>query len=301
MARDIISGEPGTVWRNDTDRVAYQFTAALINTCGVCLQYHLKIARNWPIPIHYNCRCIQTLIKPGQEAREPFVDYRKLLDAMAPEQQAAAIGASNYRLLKSGLASWEDIVSPNRVRDFREVVAKKKLTVDQMVRHGVSRYQAERAYAAVHTTEHENVERQRRELLRRLFGTGLSQDQLVKELGNRLAARVTIAQGPTGPEGPAWAGGPLPGTGPASPAALAAMISGYRPSKRRAAMKPKPAATAPQTKPVALPEFGPTQASIEIFGAVDDERAMHDIRRLLGPTATLEDAASLSGATASAT
>jgi hypothetical protein len=91
----------------------------LINICGVCLQYHLKISASWPIPIHYNCRCIQKLIKPGQEAPQPFCDYRKLLDSFDDSQKTAAIGASNYRLLKSGLATWEDIVSPNRVRDFR--------------------------------------------------------------------------------------------------------------------------------------------------------------------------------------
>ncbi len=91
----------------------------MINICGVCLQYHLKISASWPIPIHYNCRCIQKLIKPGQEAPQPFCDYRKLLDSFDDSQKTAAIGASNYRLLKSGLATWEDIVSPNRVRDFR--------------------------------------------------------------------------------------------------------------------------------------------------------------------------------------
>ena len=80
MARDIISGDPGTVWDNDTGKVQYQFIAALNNTCGVCLQYHLKISAAWPIPIHYNCRCIQRLIKPGQTAPQPFCDYRELLD-----------------------------------------------------------------------------------------------------------------------------------------------------------------------------------------------------------------------------
>ena len=127
-----------------------------------------------------------------------------MLDSFDDSQKAAAIGASNYRLLKSGLASWEDIVSPNRVRDFREVVAKKKLTVKQMVDHGVKKFEAEKAYSAVHTEEHQHVERQCRELLQKLTGAGLSQENLVRELGNRLAARVTIAPGPTGPEGPAW-------------------------------------------------------------------------------------------------
>jgi hypothetical protein len=239
MAREIISGDAGTTWQNDTGRVKYQFVAALINTCGVCLQYHLKISASWPIPIHYNCRCIQVLIKPGAEASKPFCDYRELLDSMDDSQKVAAIGMSNYRLLKSGVVKWEDIVSPNRVRDFREVVAKKKLTVEEMVRHGVKKYQAEKAYNAVHTAEHEHVERQRRELLGQLTGAGLSQEQLVRELGNRLATRVTIAAGPTGPEGPAWgASHPWPHT--ADAAALVKLISGYRPGKQKVAMKPLP-------------------------------------------------------------
>ena len=168
MARDIISGDAGTVWQNDTGKAKYQFHCAFINTCGFCLQYHLKISANWPIPLHFQCKCGQTLISPGQKAPEPFCNYRELLDNMSDADKTAAIGASSYRLLKSGLATWEDIVTPNRVRDFREVVAKKKLTVKQMVDHGVKRYQAEKAYSAVHTEEHQHVERQRRELLAKL-------------------------------------------------------------------------------------------------------------------------------------
>ena len=121
--RIIYSGDAGTRFKNETDRVLYQFIAALRNTCGVCLQYHLKIARGWPIPIHYNCRCIAKMIKPGAEAPHEFVNYRELLDSFDESQKAAAIGVLNYRLLKSGLAKWDDIVTPNRVRDFREVVA----------------------------------------------------------------------------------------------------------------------------------------------------------------------------------
>ena len=48
--RVIISGDAGTTWTNDTDRVHYQFVAASINTCGVCLQYHLKISRRLADP-----------------------------------------------------------------------------------------------------------------------------------------------------------------------------------------------------------------------------------------------------------
>ena len=243
--RIIYDGDAGTRFTNNTGKVLYQFIAALQNTCGVCLQYHLKISAAWPIPIHYNCRCIQRMVKPGQEAKHDFCNYRELLDGFDEAQKTAAIGASNYRLLKSGLAKWDDIVTPNRVRDFREVVARNNLTVKQMTDHGVKKYQAEKAYSAVHTAEHEHVARQRRELLQKLTGAGLSQETLVKELSNRLAARVSIAAGPTGPytEGPAWSGGRLavPG-GPNGAAVLGGLISGYRP-KHRPPMAGGPRAT----------------------------------------------------------
>ena len=231
--RIIYDGDAGTRFTNETGRVLYQFIAALQNTCGVCLQYHLKISAAWPIPIHWGCRCIPRQIKPGQQAQHEFCDYRKLLDDMPESEKATAIGASNYRLLKSGLAKWEDIVTRNRVRDFREVVARNRLTVKQMTDHGVKRYQAEQAYSAVHTAEHQHIERQRRELLQKLTGAGLSQENLVNELARRLAARVSIAPGPTGPytTGPAWAGGPLPGGGASSAIELARLLGAWRPGK----------------------------------------------------------------------
>src|SRR5579885_3470214 len=123
-SRTIIAGEPGTTWKNDTDRPWYQFRASLINTCGVCLQYHLQLARFWPIPLHPGCRCRQVPVKPGTVAPEPFADFRKILDGMAPSQQAAAIGRSCYRLLKAGIVPWDEIVTAARVRSLREIVSR---------------------------------------------------------------------------------------------------------------------------------------------------------------------------------
>jgi hypothetical protein len=101
--RVIITGEPGETWTNDSDVVRYLFECALINTCGTCLQYHIKIGAWWPIPIHYGCCYRLASIKPGATVPHPFVDYRELFDGMPPAEQAAAIGASNYRLLKAGV------------------------------------------------------------------------------------------------------------------------------------------------------------------------------------------------------
>ena len=195
---------------------------------------------------------------------------------MPESEQAAAIGASNYRLLKSGLAKWEDIVTPNRVRDFREVVARNKLTVDQMVKHGVKKYQAEKAYADVHTTEHERIERQRRELIEKITAAGVSHDKLIEELSKRLAGRVTIAPGPTGAQvgrpqdtgGPAWSGGGLPGTGPSSAGELAKLISGWKPPRAPVKPKPGPAGQAPAPEPAENPPVGKVFTEHE-FGQSD--------------------------------
>jgi hypothetical protein len=241
-ARQIFDGDPGTVWTNDQTRVKYQFVCALINTCGFCLQYHLKIGANWGIPLHHGCRCRQVPIAPGAEAPHPFVDYRELLDGLPHDQQVAAIGASNYKLLKEGVVKWEDIVTPNRVKDFRDVVAIKKLSVKKLLDAGVKPQFAEEAHAAVHTPEHERIAAQRKELAQKITAAGLNHEELVEQLSKGLASRVTIAKGPDNYGlGPAWTGGPLipPGWGTGSQAAeLAAILAGKRPKPTAPAVKP---------------------------------------------------------------
>jgi hypothetical protein len=258
--RIIFDGPAGTRYTNTTQQVLYQFIASLVNTCGLCLQYHLKISRAWPIPMHYGCRCIQRAIKPGAEAPHEFTDYRELLRNMPHDQQVAAIGASNYAMLKSGLVKWEDIVTENRVRDFREVVANKRLTVKELTSHGVKPRQAQEAHAAVHTAEHERIEQHRRKLLQQITGAGVSQENLVKALSEQLASRVTVAAGPTGPysSGSAWSGGPLPApTGGGHAAALAGLISGWNPKAQNAAAvrRTQQQPAAPQPAQPQTPEF----------------------------------------------
>ena len=118
-------------------------------------------------------------------------------------------------------------------------MANKRLSIKQMTDHGVKPLEAKRAYDAVHTAEHEAVEQHRRELLRKLTGAGLSQENVVKELSKGLAARVTIAPGPSGaaigrPQdniAAAWAGGKLSVAPMATAAELTRLISGWRPPK----------------------------------------------------------------------
>lgn len=190
-----FNGEPGTRWTNDTDRARYQFIAKLQNTCGVCLQYHMAIGPHWPIQIHRGCRCMQIIVMPGQEAPHAFVDFRALLREMPHDQQDAAVGAANYRLLEAGVVKWEDIVMKTRARPLEEVVALLKLSVETMLRAGVEKSIAEQAYAAVHTPEQELVCQHRAELIAKLEKAGVSREELISELSRRITGRVTIVGG----------------------------------------------------------------------------------------------------------
>jgi hypothetical protein len=173
----------------------YQFIAELKDTCGVCLQYHTMISYRWPIPYHHGCQCIQRRINPGQVALLPFCDFRSLLSAMNDDGKHAAIGRPNFALLSSGLATWEDIVTPSRVREFHEVMDCKQLTVEQMVMHGVDRLDADEAWALVHTPGSERLDRERSELLRKIATAGISAETVAKELSTKIAGRVGIGGG----------------------------------------------------------------------------------------------------------
>lgn len=208
MPRVVFNGEPGDVWTNETGRAQYQFVARLSNTCGVCFQYHLAISSSWPIPLHRGCRCTQVLIVPGEDAR-PFVDFRATLGGLGPDQQAAAVGTSNWKLIQSGAVRWEDVVTTTRVRDLREVVSRQQLSVARMRKAGVSRSVAVRAYETVNTPAHELADRRRAELVEKLKKAGLSHEQVGGAVAEKLAARVRVGPkpkvlepGPAGPAGP---------------------------------------------------------------------------------------------------
>jgi len=295
--RQIFDGAPGTVWTNTTDRVMYQIEAMLDNTCGVCLQYHLKIGPFWPIPIHHGCNCEQHKIRPGAEAPFKFVDYRRLLEGMLHDQQVAAIGASNYRLLDQGLVVWEDIVTPSRVRDLREVVAIKKLTVHQMVRAGVNPRYAEEAHESVHTPEHELVERKRQELIDRLKKAGVSQDALTRALSEGIASRVSIAEGPAGQFGPAWREQGLPGLPTSHVGEMTALLAALKRSKKEPPEQPPPAAPMPPPKPPGPPPGQPVlpgrpiQERLDAWTEGDDRvKAIQDLGRNLPSEEDIGDA-----------
>ena len=262
MAEPIIiwSGPPGTVHTNDTAVVQYQFFCSLHNTCGECLQYHQAIKRGpWAIPLHYGCNCRQSAIPPGQQASEPFVDFRQILDQMPHDQQVAAIGASNYKLLDKGVVQWKDIVTPSRVRSLREVVAIKQLTVAEMTAVGVNPRIAAEAHASVHTPAHQIVAAQRAQLTQQLTQAGLNQNQLTQQLAQGLASTVSLAQGPAsyaptyGPAWPAQQVAPFAFGSPAHAAELTRLLNPPPPPPPLPPAAPAPPPPPPPPRPVAPP------------------------------------------------
>jgi hypothetical protein len=193
--RIIFNGEPGTRWVNETGQIRYQFVCRLQNTCGACLQYHMAIGPWWPIPIHRNCRCLQVPIPAGTTARHEFVNFREVLKELSPAQQRAAIGASNYRLLKAGKVKWTDIVGKYHVRSLEEVVAFKKLSIEEMKAAGVKPWIAEHAHAKVHTPAADLLRQRRKELTEQILKAGVSQEQLVSELACGIASQAEIVGG----------------------------------------------------------------------------------------------------------
>lgn len=195
--RAIISGDPGTYWENDLEIVRYQFHVSGMFTCGLCWTYDGKIGPPWPLPLHPRCRCRQSAVKPGATAPRPFIDYKAAVAALPADQQAAVMGKSVYRLVQAKVIVWAEAVTAGRIRTLEELVARNRLSVARLIKAGVQPSIAERAHAHVNTPEHVIVEAKRRDLIDRIMRAGTPQQDLSRQLAERLAARVSIAAGPT--------------------------------------------------------------------------------------------------------
>lgn len=191
MARLIIGGIPGSRYTNTTGKVLYQLIVQFDYSCGVCISYANKVGDSWPIPFHRGCRCTQRPIYPGQTS-EPFLDFRDEIRKLDVAQQNRVMGAANYRLVESGVVKYEDVVTERRVRNLREVVARQKLTVDQMTRAGVPKRTASEAYNAVHTNTHTATEQRRQQLVDNLMSRGYTGDQIRQYAGQSLASRLSM-------------------------------------------------------------------------------------------------------------
>lgn len=218
-----FNGPPGATWTNDTGKVKYQFVANLRNTCGVCLQYHLAIGNSWPIPFHFGCACRQKAIYPGGESQE-FVDFREVLRDLPPDQKAAAVGANNWRLIRSGKVKWEDVVTEGRVRSLSEVVSLKRLSLETLGDAGIPKAIAEKAHKAGNTAAHTLADEARKRLVAALEAKGVTRDQAKRSVAERLASRVRIGEGPSGPQGTLVKLSPPPGLPPLPVAEIARAI-----------------------------------------------------------------------------
>lgn len=192
MARLVIGGQPGTRYTNTTGKVLYQLIVTFDNSCGVCISFANKVGDSFPLPFHRGCRCTQRPIYPGQTC-EPFVDFREEIRKLDIAQQNRVMGAANYRLVESGVVKYEDVVTDRRVRNLREVVARQKLSVDQMVKAGVPKRDATEAYNAVNTKTHTQSEQRRKELIGNLMSRGYTGDQIRTYAGQSLASRLSLA------------------------------------------------------------------------------------------------------------
>ena len=199
MAKIITNGTPGTTWTNTTGKVQYQLLVTWENSCGLCIQYDRAIGPLWPTPFHRGCRCRQKPVWAGNES-DPFVDFRKKLLDLDPGQQARVIGRSNLKLVEAGVVKWSDVVTPARIRSLREVVSRGKLSVAELLDAGVTKKAAEAAHQSVNTPAHAVAEAERVEALRKLLGLGVSKPQIKELFGARVAERVGISEGPSGPQ-----------------------------------------------------------------------------------------------------
>lgn len=226
----VISGDPGTAWTNDTSRIMQQLHVKFDNSCAICISQANMIAPYWPLPFHFGCNCRNVPIVPGATAA-PFVDFMDEIRKLEPNQQAAAMGASNWKLVEAGVVKFEDVVTRARIRDFHEVASIHKLSVKTMTDAGVRSQWAKEAHERVNTAKHLDTEATRRALVVGLRNAGLTDKQIASEVGSRLVARAGI-EGPSGQGGLSAPPTPTPKPAP----------------------KPPPAPNQAATKPVETPE-----------------------------------------------
>lgn len=173
--------------------------------------------------------CSNWPVKPGAESMA-FVNVHDLVAEMPHSQQVAAVGAANWRLIESGLVKFGDVIGAARVKPFYEVVAEFKLGLKDIIKSGVNKRTAERAYATVHTPAIELARQHASRLVERIMATGLSREQVNRAVGEHFAGKVGIKAGPSGAS--------LPKIGPVDvPKLIEALETVQKAAVSRVAMK----------------------------------------------------------------
>lgn len=208
MPTIIWPGTPGESFTNDSNVILYQFVCSWVNTCGVCAQYHLAIAKWWGKQ-HHGCACRSTPVYPGK-ASQPYEDWHEIVKHLPPEEQKKLVGASNFLLIEKGVVKWTDVVTPTRIRLLREVVSRSKLSIDDMTKAGIKKPIAEKAHRSVNTPEHILAQQHRSDLVKQIEALGIQPKTITEMLAGGLTGRLGLG-GHRGGEGP---GAGIVGVGP---------------------------------------------------------------------------------------
>ena len=210
----IIWQVGGETWENTSDKVVWQWHCSFVRSCAFCIEMHTAISfEPWPIPAHPNCMCFQIEIFPGEKA-EPFADFPDFISRLPKDVREQAAGISVAILVKAGVIKWADVIAKDRVRTLAEIVRNKRLTVDAMVRAGVQRHIAERAWKAAHAPVEEILKRHREETERQISDAARHADRLREAVSAGVGGRsVSLSSGLLAPSGRP----PLPAAPPVLP------------------------------------------------------------------------------------
>jgi hypothetical protein len=255
-ATTAFSGEPGTVWTNDTTVVLYQNIVAFANSCGLCIADANKIGPWWPNPRHRGCKCRQTPIFPGKKAA-PFLDFWEEIQKLDVAQRNRVVGASNLLLIEAKVVRWEDVVTKTRVRDFGEVVANRGLTLADLKKAGVKHPTALREFRKV-AEANEESDKSKKAAIEKARSEGLTDKQIRERIAEMLKAGTSvtkIARTPKEDEPP-----PEPPPVPVVPP---------KPPPAPAAPKPAPPKPPPEPEPAKTPQDAP--GAVGPKGGVKDQ------------------------------
>jgi hypothetical protein len=143
---DGLGGRPGERWRNMTDDTWYQWVSSLLKPCAVCLRRHGRLFPRLPERPHPHCQCDFLAVPPGREAPIEFRSAGELAAAMPVGGQVELVGALDWLIRSAGLVSWDDLFDGNGdPRDFEDVVRRKGLTLEQLLRAGIAEGVARRS------------------------------------------------------------------------------------------------------------------------------------------------------------
>lgn len=198
IATKVITGAPGSTWTNTTNQIWYQLIVKWIRSCGRCIQYDHQISPWWNVPFHPGCRCENRPIYPGQTA-SPYIDFREEIDKLPPTERNRVVGASNLRLIETGIAKWEDVVTRTRVRAAHEVVDLLQVSRDAMIQAGIPSFRAD---AILANTTPTGVRAIKQDLLTKLTvadPTGRGKLDAAKKIAGRASVKRATPPPPPAP------------------------------------------------------------------------------------------------------